>query len=301
MNDPDDEGNKGGRASGGGEPTDDVPVDHDVDDEAFDDEPRPARPRPDRPANRPSGSRPSGRPPSRGSASGRQWDDDDDDWDDEDDWRPERGPARRDRALVVGIAAVILIVVLVVVMSNKNKNNASTVATTAPAGQPQGGSGPPAQTGSGGFCGNLPALIGGNGKVSDTGPAGVYIWNDFQGLHVRSKGTNIVTVKITGTAPMRVKTKADGAAEHKLYDASFKAWAAAEAQGGRAVATGNVIDITVPASPKAVGPNLDVSCAVTNLKFDVNSTAGAVAAKDIHIGDSGVAPGNPFSFDREAK
>ncbi|HEY4377696.1 MAG TPA: hypothetical protein VGM93_11080 [Acidimicrobiales bacterium] len=279
------------------------------DDDLWDDDDEPVRPRRSRAARDvdPDDDR---RPRPRSSGSGRQsardLDDDgfDDDWDDDDDWdrggRGGPGGPRRDLTYVVGIAAVVLIIALVVVLANKGNNKDDSKANSPTTQATQAGQTP--TTGHGGFCGNLPPQLGGQGKVAVSGKDGVYLWSDFFGVHVRAKGPDVTTVKITATAPIKVKDTADpkNKEEKKLYDASYAAWSAAAGNGASATSSGNILTITVPAGSAPLGPNLDVPCPVTNMTISVSTPAGPVAADTIHLGDTGAAPRNPFDIQREA-
>ena len=285
MNDrdqPNQGGSAGGRGSrrGSGGPSDD----DEWEDEDAETAPR-ARRRPSRPANATAAA---------GGGGSDDVDDEDDDWDD--DWRPERGAGtgRRDLMLVVGVAAVILIVVLVVVLTKKSNNNSSAATNN-------GGPATSGQTATtrGTLCGNLPPTLGGQAATSEKGPSGVYLWNDFQNLHVRAKGT-AVTITITGSAPIKVKAKPADAKETQAYGASFTAWDAAAGKGGSATVSGNDLTIKIPANATPLGPNLDVSCDVKTLGIQVTGASGPLAVKDIHLGDSSQAPKNPFNLAREA-
>ncbi|MCU1452083.1 MAG: hypothetical protein JWN46_229 [Acidimicrobiales bacterium] len=264
---------------------------YDDDDDDADDAP----PRRSRPAAQ---SRPAPPPQSR-------YDDEDDD--DADAPRPQR-PARpgrpapllervrRDRTtLYVAVAALVVIAVLAILLVTKKSGGNNSAAPTTGASTPQSGQG---GTTTPKLCGNLPPELGGQAGTAASGPPGVYIWNDFYNVHIRAKG-GAYTIKVSGSAPVKVKDAPAAAAESKAYGPSFTDWAAAKSKGGSALVAGNVVTISVPASSAPLGPNLDVSCDVKAMTVDVSSPAGPVPASDIHLGDSGKAISNPLPINRE--
>ena len=220
-----------------------------------------------------SRSRDDGRRPAPRQRRREDWDDDDD-WDEDDDWddRPGRGGGgggRRDLTIVFAVIAAVLAIALVVV-ATKDDGGSTDGATGG------GGSGGQEE---GGFCGDWPAALGGAGKNVSTG-AGVYIWSDFGGIHIRSNNTEAVTVKTVGNKEFTVTKPGDGV----------------QASADK----GSEITFQLPAGDGTSGPDLNVGCEVTSIGFEVQKGTAKVPPDAIKIGDSAVADANPAQFTRDA-
>ncbi|MCU1455744.1 MAG: hypothetical protein JWN46_3890 [Acidimicrobiales bacterium] len=196
-----------------------------------------------------------------------------------------RVPGKGDVGVVVGVAVVVVLALLGVALTR-----------TTPSGPAVARAGLPAPAA---FCGNVPSVLGGQSQVADAGPAGVYIWNDFQNFHVRAKGS-AVTIRLTGSAPIGVKQAPAAGIEQATYGASFAAWDAAKARGASATVSGNSLTIRIPASTAALGPNIEVGCGVKSLQLQVDGPGGPLPITDVHLGASGQAPANPFRIERDA-
>lgn len=211
----------------------------------------------------------------RRAAKGAARDDWDDDWDDEDDW-DDRRPAggRRDLTLVFGLIAAVLLVVLVVVITKKDSGSSDGSTT----GATPGASG--STTVPQGFCGDWPASFGGDGK-NVAKAEGVYVWSDFDGIHVRANQAKAVEVKVTGNTDFKVKDAGDGTTA--------------------SATSGKEITLSLPAGKGASGPDLDVPCETTSLGFEVTQGGARVPAASIKVGGDATAEANPVQFAREPK
>ena len=202
-------------------------------------------------------------------------DDDPDDWDDEDDWddRPGRGGGngggRRDLTIVFAVIAVVLAVALVVVATKDTGSNSDATGGTG------GGNNKP----KGDLCGNWPASLGGDGKNVSSG-AGVYLWSDFDGIHVRSNNAEPVKVTVVGNKEFAVT----------------KPGAGVQASADK----GTEITFDLPAGAGTAGPDLNVPCATTSLGFEVAKAGASVPPQTIKVGGSAVADANPAQFTRDA-
>ncbi|MEO6989844.1 MAG: hypothetical protein ABI239_14500 [Aquihabitans sp.] len=219
-------------------------------------------------APRGRGQRPSkgkGGPPAKDS-----WDDDwdDDDWEDDD-----RGGGGLDLRLVGAVVAAIVLVVLVVLFTRDDgDDDAKQGESATPNGQTE-----PADD-KGGFCGNWPADVGGDGSNA-TVVDGIHVWSDFGGIHLRSNMDQPVTVKLSGNSDFSVSEPGTGA---KL-----------SAQDGKA--------ITVDFDPGdgSIGPDFDVSCNVTVLTIEASDAEGLLETTEINIGGSSLATENPYKLVRD--
>ena len=198
----------------------------------------------------------------------------DDDWDDDWDDDGRGGRARPDMTLILAIIGAVVVIAIVVIVtrpSNKSNNNAAPPTATAP-GQTAG---TPATTGP--LCPNWPGKVGGNGAVA-TKSAGIYIWSDFHGFHIRANETSPTTVKVS--APSDMTVTALGGATASSH-------------------TGKLITLTLPAATGTTGPDLNIDCTAATATFDVAaSSGGALPASSIKVGDSATADNNPVVFTR---
>ena len=206
-------------------------------------------------------------PKAKGKAAAAADDDWDDDWDDR---RGGGGGGRRDLTVVFGIVIAALVIALVVVATRDNGNGS---------GDNAGGNGGGGGKDKGGFCGDWPAALGGQGK-NVAKSAGTYVWSDFQGIHVRSNNTDPVTVKVVGNKEFAVTKPGAGvqASAEKGAEVSFE----------------------IPAGEGTSGPDLNVGCEVTSIGFEVTKAGTKVEPEAIKVGDSSVADANPAQFSRDA-
>ncbi len=226
-------------------------VDDDLDDE-FDDE-RPA-PRKRRATAARSGA------PSQDEIVDDDWDDD---WDDD-----ERGTGpRRDLTLVLGIVVAVLVIALVVVLTRpKDDNNKVSTGPTDKTEQPAGDGpttsepkpvnwqGPVAEG-----AGQVPARI--------KKEAGIYLWTDFEGFHVRN----------TTDQPVDVVVEADTVTDQKT--------------GGDPK---NSVSATVAAGDEKKGLDLDLGFSAS-AKFTISRGGAPVPPGDIKLGGGvGQADQNPI-------
>lgn len=202
-------------------------------------------------------------------------DDWDDDWDDEDDGR---SGGRRDMTLIYAIVAAAIVIVLAVVLTrpkDDNSNNAATNnggsgATTQPTAPVKNWQGP---------VGDAVGKDGADAQKRAESAAGVYIWTDFGGWHLRSNNTSDVKVTVAADQ-VRVKKTDDGKDSDENADAPF--------------ATETVV--TLPAGDAKTGVGLDLGTS-ESATFTVTIDGKNVPATGIFLGGAeGVADQNPVTF-----
>lgn len=198
---------------------------------------------------------------------------DDDFWDEE--WQdgtwseaPERR-GRQDLLIALGVIAALVVVAAILVGTTRKgtaPGAAGSKPTVAPAAE-------------GGFCDDWPAVLGGDGS-SVSGAPGTYIWSDFHGIHLRANSPVPLTVTVTGNADYAVTHRGAGVTASAM--------------------SGTSLTFQLPAGDGTTGPDLNVPCATTGLRFEVLKDDLPVPPASIHIGGSGVATANPAPFLRTA-
>ena len=194
-------------------------------------------------------------------------DDWEDDWDDEDDPRP---GGRRDLTLILSIAVAVLVIALVVVLTRPKDKTTTTTSPDPASGQttqagkatqpvPQNWQGPVADG-----VGDV------QGRIAKG--AGVYLWTDFKGWHVRN--TTSAAVKVKVEADSVVTTGPDG---KKSGDPKPTA------------------EVTVAPGDFKTGVDFDLGFS-SKVTVTVSNDAGPLPSADLKLGGSGQATENPVTF-----
>ena len=247
----------------------------------FDDEPTEGSEATDPAADAPEADAPAaGGDASRGSAAASAGskpvpdDDWDDDWDDEDD----RGRGgKRDLTLVYAVVSAAIVIVLAVVLTRPKDDNSSDSAdkggnesTTQPAELVKNWQGP---------VGDAVGKDGADAQKRAESAAGVYIWTDFGGWHLRSNNTQDVSVTVTADQ-VRVKKTDDGDDSDESGDAPFS----------------TETTVTLPAGDGKDGVGLDLGTS-ESATFAVTIGGKDIPADQIFLGGAeGVADQNPVTF-----
>lgn len=128
--------------------------------------------------------------------------------------------------------------------------------------------------------GNWPREVFGRPQTLTENPAaGVYVWLDFEGWHVRAAGGTPVTGQVFVTGKSIVPLDAGGTAVDVLP---------------------NSLSFELDGTDATTGLDFSVGCDFHVITFDVRGERGAVPTGQIWVGQRSGATANPFIYQREA-
>lgn len=130
--------------------------------------------------------------------------------------------------------------------------------------------------------GNWPRHLFGKPQGLTGNPAaGVYLWLDFEGWHLRAAGSVAVDGTVHAFGPPVTPGTVTG--------------------GGGVEVLPTSLTFDLDGTDPSTGLDFTVGCDYFALTFDVRDAGGQLAADQIRIGPQGIAEANPITFQREAQ
>lgn len=181
-----------------------------------------------------------------------------------DSWKDDSGGRQRSRLwwVIGGVVLLALVVGVVIVLIQKSRD-ANLAWPTSSAGRAPG----LAQTG-------VPAP-----QVDATAPPGVYVWQDFDGVHVWVVNGGAIA-----------GTKGTISSDKKIDRANL-----AIPGKGTARLDDKTITFDLPAEPKLVGVDLNPDFYAKEIKVDIRGPKGPIDPKLVTIGPKGKVTDVPFA------